>query len=803
MRRLYQRAERFGSAEMGRLVLGARVEPHWSADGNRFWYRRETATGARFLLVDAERGTQEPVFDHERLARALAAASGTRVSAAKLPFTSIALPEGSRDVCFRLGSQWWACDLATYACRRSGAPAAPAPPAPAGSRPETSETSAAPAAPPDRSPDGRWRAFQRDRELWLRDTAKGTEARLAAPEDGASRFVPLSWSPDSRALVAYRLTPGENALMYSVESSPLGKVRPVLRQYPYALPGDRLDTWELWLFDAESRAGRKVDTEVIDWGGPPEVRWAQNGAHFTFEQTDRGYQRERILEVDARTGHTRTLVEERSRTFVYPPVRFVRYLDATHEILWTSERDGWNHLYLFDASTGTLKNQVTRGAWVVRGIEEVDEKARRILFTASGREPGRDPYLLHTYRVGFDGSGITCLTPANGDHSLRFSPDRRFYLDTYSRVDLAPVTELRRTSDASLVLRLGSADVSRLLATGWRWPEPFRAKGRDGLTDIWGVIYRPSRLDPRRKHPVIEDIYAGPQGSFVPKTFSAQRAQQGLAELGFIVVQIDGMGTANRSKAFHDVAYRNLGDSGFPDRIAWMRAAAARHPYLDLTRVGIYGVSAGGYNAARALIAHPEFYKVAMSASGNHDHRTDKVWWNELWMGYPVGPHYAQQSNVVNAAKLRGHLLLVHGEMDDNVNLSASTMQFANALVKANKDFDLLVIPGAGHGYGSYVQRRMWDTFTRYLRGVEPPKEYALKQPADNSVNVVVRNQLDRPVTLYWVSAPGSLQRYQEVPPKGQATQHSYVGHEWEAWSEGKPVSWYTVSSDTPEWVVE
>jgi dipeptidyl aminopeptidase/acylaminoacyl peptidase len=350
---------------------------------------------------------------------------------------------------------------------------------------------------------------------------------------------------------------------------------------------------------------------------------------------------------------------------------------------------------------------------------------------------------------------------------------------------------------------LERADVSRLLASGWRWPEPFRAKGRDGKIDIWGVIFRPSHLAGRRKYPVIESIYAGPQSSFAPKTFSAQHGLQAIAELGFIVVQMDGMGTGNRSKAFHNVAYKNLGDSGFPDRIAWMKAAATKYPYLDLKRVGVFGMSAGGYNAAHALIARPDFYKVAVAMSGNHDHRTDKVWWNELWMGYPVGPHYARQSNIVNAGKLKGHLLLVHGELDDNVNPYASTMQFVNALIKANKDFDLLLVPGSGHGFGTYVQRRMWDYFVRHLQLIEPPAGYELKGPADSSVNVIVRNRLRKPVTIYWVGGGGGMTRYKDVPPGRSVTQHTFIGHEWQAQLDGLPVSTYTASAESPEWTIE
>ena len=795
VREAYERAERFGSPEMARLVRGASVQPHWIGDGPRFWYLNQFGDEREFILVDPEKAERKPAFDHERLAGALSKATGTKHDGRKLPFSSIVFDAGRRALVFRAGSQWWRCDLTTYECASTEAPKTD-------TRPDRQPTRRrqAPERQPGVSPDGKMRVEVRNHNLFLRELPDGLETPLTTDGVPENRYGEPRWSPNSRYVVALRTQPGELLPMYAIESTPLDSLRPKLRQYGYALPGDKLDVHEMWVFDTQLKKAAKVETDPIDSAGMPDLRWKPDGKRFTYEQPYRAFRRERVVEVNAATGSARAIIDETTTTFVYPPVRFIHYLDSTSEILWTSQRDGWNHIYLFDAETGEVKSRVTSGEWVVRRIEKVDEQARQILFAASGREPDRDPYLLHYYHVNFDGSGLICLTPGDGEHSIRFSPDGEYYLDTYSRVDLPPITELRRTSDGSLVCELEKADASALLATGWRMPEPFVAKGRDGKTDIWGVIFRPSNFDPERKYPVIEDIYAGPQGAFVPKTFSAQRGMQGLAELGFIVVKIDGMGTANRSKAFHDVAYKNLGDSGFPDRILWMKAAAEKYPYMDLTRVGIYGSSAGGYNAARALIAHPEFYKVAVAMSGNHDHRTDKVWWNELWMGYPVGPHYAEQSNVEQAAKLQGKLLLVHGELDDNVNPSAATMRFADALIKANKDFDMLIVPGAGHGFGPYVTRRMWDFFVRHLLGVEPPHEYVMKGPADSSCEIVIRNLLDKAVTVYWVEGAGSLRKYHDLAPGQEVRQHSYVGHEWEAHVDGRAVSWYTVSASTPEW---
>ncbi|MGW8268281.1 MAG: prolyl oligopeptidase family serine peptidase, partial [Longimicrobiales bacterium] len=391
------------------------------------------------------------------------------------------------------------------------------------------------------------------------------------------------------------------------------------------------------------------------------------------------------------------------------------------EIIWMSERDGSAHLYLYDGATGRVKNQITRGEWVVRAVEWVDEENRQIWFRASGMYPGKDPYFLHYYRINFDGTGLTAYTEADGQHSVSFSPDRDLYVDRWSRVDLPPVAQLRRTSDRSVIMEIEEADDSALLATGWRHPEVFVSKGRDGTTDIWGVIVRPTDFDPAKRYPVIEYIYAGPHAAFVPKTFSTQRNLQTMAELGFVVVQIDGMGTALRSKAFHDVSWRNIRDAGFPDRILWHREVAARYPWYDISHVGIYGTSAGGQNSMAALLFHPEFYSVAVSAAGCHDNRMDKIWWNELWMSWPLGPHYAASSNVDNAHLLEGKLLLVLPELDTNVDPS-STMQVVNALIEADKDFDFLVVPGADHGSGGqYGVRKRYDFFVEHLLGIEPP----------------------------------------------------------------------------------
>ena len=386
-----------------------------------------------------------------------------------------------------------------------------------------------------------------------------------------------------------------------------------------------------------------------------------------------------------------------------------------------SERDGWNHLYLYDGTTGALKDQITKGEWVVRAVDRVDEEKRQVYFQASGLIPGQDPYFVDAYRINLDGTGLVRLTEGDGNHSVSYSADGAYLVDTWSRVDLPSTTVIRRVDDRALLMTVEKGDIGGLVKAGWKAPEIFVAKARDGRTDIWGIIFRPSNFDPRKKYPVIEYIYAGPQDSFVPKTFRAYKRNQALAELGFIVSQCDGMGTSNRSKAFHDYCYKDLGDAGFPDRILWHKAAAAKYPQYDITRVGLYGNSAGGQNALGGLLFHPEFYKAAVASCGCHDNRMDKMWWNEQWMGWPLGPEYAASSNVDNAGKLQGRLLLIVGEMDTNVDPS-STMQVVNALIKSDKVFDLLVIPGGGHGMGgAYGERKMFDFFVRNLLGANRP----------------------------------------------------------------------------------
>jgi dipeptidyl aminopeptidase/acylaminoacyl peptidase len=583
---------------------------------------------------------------------------------------------------------------------------------------------------PHRSPDGRHSVRFRDHNVVLvtlgdKDQPAVEETLTRDGKDDDPYSGPVHWSPDSKQFVVRQTRSPQQHKVHIVESSPEDQFQPKLLTLDYLKPGDRIAHPRPRLFDVASKQPVAIDNALFaqPWS-IDDLRWDRDSRRFTFLYNQRGHQVLRVVAVN-NSGQVATLIEEVSATFIdYNAKRYFQRLDESRELLWMSERDGWNHLWLYDAESGQVKNAVTHGPWVVRRVEYVDESRRQVWFLAGGVRPEHDPYYLHLCRVNLDGTGLVVLTEGDGTHDVTFSPHREWFVDKWSRVDQPPITELRRASDGRLMCVLEQADVQALLATGWTTPERFVAKGRDGETDIYGIIIRPSNFDATKRYPVVEQIYAGPHGAHVPKPFGTLANQHAMAELGFVLVQIDGMGTNWRCKEFHDVCWQNLADAGFPDRIAWLKAAATSRPWMDLDRVGIYGGSAGGQNAMRALIDHHSFYKVAVADCGCHDNRMDKIWWNELWMGYPVGPHYAASSNSEQAHKLQGKLLLIVGELDRNVD-PASTMQVVHKLQKADKDFELVVIAGAGHGAAEtpYGSRRRSDFLVRHLWGCEPRAE--------------------------------------------------------------------------------
>ncbi|HJM62407.1 MAG: hypothetical protein CMN05_06675 [Roseibacillus sp.] len=707
-------------------IYKIRIDPHWAPDGSWMWYRNNLAKGEReFILVDLKKGLRQQAFDHDKLATALKEAGAGEPGATQLPLEDLSFDLQKGTTSFRMQGKWYRCDLGNYRIESIEKPQVPAP------APREEEKGPSPQGRPYRasrevSPDGRWRAYVKDHNLWVRAREEESE-EIQLSTDGAAgnSYQAPFWAPNSNNLAAFRIQPGKVSEVHMVESSPRKGGRAKLHTRRYPLPGDKFTIHELNWFDLAGREHRKPEVGLIDFRGP-HLRWTGDGRHFRYEKIDRGHQRFRIIEVDIFTGKHRNIIDERTKTFIWTEHALrlgmprVNWLQRTKEILYLSEKDGHRHIYLVDIASGTMK-PVTKGEFVVRHVDRVDEKKRQIWFRASGRHRDQDPYLIHFYRVNFDGTGFTALTESDGDHEIHYSPDRKFIIDTYSRIDRAPIHELRRVSDGKLVCKLEETDISELVATGWEPPEVFSAKGRDGTTDIWGIVCKPADFDPSRKYPVLEDMYAGPHDSYVPKRWNPGRRYSGWTDMGFVVIKVDGMGTANRSKAFHDVCWKNLKDAGFPDRILWHKAYAKENPWYDITRVGIHGGSAGGQSSTGALLFHPDFYKVAVSSCGCHDNRMDKASWNEQWMGYPVGPHYAESSNIDNAHRLKGRLLLIVGELDRNVP-PESTLRLADALIRANKDFDLIVVPNGGHGGGGrHGDRRRKDFFRKHLLGIEPP----------------------------------------------------------------------------------
>ena len=734
-------------AKYEKLTVGIAEPATWIDNAHRFTYRRSIKGGYEFVMVDAQTGQKQPPFDHARLTAALSKAAGEAYTALTLPFTSFTFVDEGRAIETAESGGFgpgWRCSLADYTCTRVTGRL----PGRERGRGPVRDMSIPADTSPVRSPDGKQEAFIQNFNIAVRRVGN-TKLTVLSTDGSEGDFYDigtLSWSPDSRKIAVFRVQPGYQRKIQYVISSPGDQVQPKYMSLFYPKPGDVVDIERPVLLDVETGTQVIVPNDLFPNAyDMTEPVWCRDSRAFTFEYNQRGHRIYRVIEVDAAAGRPRVLIAEEPETFFsYRPASsnpkesgswFRQDVNDGKEILWMSERDGWNHLYLYDGASGRLKNQITKGGWVVRHVVRVDEEKRQVWFAASGMHPGKDPYFRHYFRIDFDGLNLTPLTEADADHTVAFSTDMQYYVDTYSRVDLPTISELRRTIDRSLVAPLERGDISDLLKAGWKPPEVFTAKARDKKTDIWGVIIRPSNFNPKKKYPVVENIYAGPQGSFVAKSFipfaphsggDSLIGMQSLAELGFIVVQVDGLGTANRSRAFHDVAWKNIGDAGFPDRILWHQAIAAKYPYYDITRVGIYGGSAGGQNSTGALLFHPEFYKAAVSFAGCHDNRMDKISWNELWMSWPIGPQYSASSNVDNAWRLQGKLLLVVGELDTNVD-PASTLQVADALIKANKTFDLLVIPNGGHGAGrtsevpAYGDRKRFDFFVRHLLNLDPP----------------------------------------------------------------------------------
>jgi len=734
----YQNAERFLPGNLQKILSIADVYPNWIGHSDRFWYLKMGPQGREFLLVDTARNTQRPAFDQARLAASLSRAAEKTYKAGELPFYQFEFSKDGNSIEFEADGAAWTCALGNYECKKASKPAA--------------------ARYESLSPNGQWAAFVRDHNLYVRDVTTGAVSQLT--RDGVAGFdyaTPLPdlrtlvsegvsngddvregpavfWSPDSTKLVTYRLDSRNSGRFTSLQYVPPDQLRPRAFNYVYPLPGEILPKAEPVVFDLES--GKRIDVKTppleIQFIGGPGFRWFADNEHFYYRYDGRGEKYIDLREVDANTGEQKVVFREEANSFPYvdPGENMFRFLDHDREFLWSSERSGWDQLYLYNTESGKLVDQVTHGDWVVRRIVSVDDKARQIYFLAGGVQAKLDPYYTQLYRINFDGTGMKLLTREDADHSASVSPDGKYFVDTYSQPDLPGESVLRRTSDGSVVRVLERTDDSALVKMGWKPPIPFEGKAADGKTDLYGVIVRPTNFDPATKYPILEDIYTGPQGFFVPKTFGATMRLQSMAELGFVVVMVDGRGTTGRSRAFHDFSYHNMGNV-FIDHVDMIKQMTAKYPWMDVTRVGIFGTSAGGYGSAHAFLQFPDFYKVCVSTSGDHDPRLDKAWWNELYQGYPLGKDYAEQSNETLASRLKGHLLLIHGDIDDNVN-PTETMHLVDALMTANKSFDMLFVPNMFHGdsgpHAHYVTRRRWDYFVKYLLGVTPPENFQIHE---------------------------------------------------------------------------
>ncbi len=691
----YARAERMLAPSLNPLVHGTAGNPTWLPDG-RFWYRATTASGAVVKLVDPVRGTSAE------------------------------------------------CDPATGPCATT---------------PQRRDL------PPNSSlsPDGSRAAFIRDYNLWVRDLATGADTRLTT--DGTEEFgyatnnagwthgpgPVLTWSPDGRSIATFQHDGRGVPNMY-LTSTRVG--HPELQAWKYPLPGDsvifRISRVIIHLegegaprmvrLQMPPDQHRSTVSDHIACGGTIcDLQWLPDGSQVAFISSSRDHKQAWFRMADARTGQVRTVLHEQSTTQIGDaslPEDLWQVLPGTQELIWWSQRDNWTHLYLYDLRTGALKNPITTGNGNVTRIVRVDPASRRIWFTANGREADRDPYFQHLYRVGFDGKGLTLLTPDVGNHTVSMSPDGKWVVDTWSTPVTPSVTVLRDASNGRVVRELERADISRLVAAGWTAPTPFTVKARDGVTDIYGLMFTPTNLDSTRRYPIINYIYPGPQsGSVGSRNFSAARSDhRALAELGFIVVAIDGMGTPGRSKSFHDFYYGRMGDNTIPDQVAGMRQLAQRYPFIDINRAGIWGHSGGGFATATAMFQAADFFKVGIAESGNHDNRVYEDDWGERYQGLLVRTgdtdNYAAEANQTHAAKLQGKLFLIHGMMDDNVP-PYNTLLVADALMKANKDFDMLMLPHARHGFGAdgaYIMRRRWDYFVQHLQGNIPPVAYQMGQ---------------------------------------------------------------------------
>lgn len=724
----YQEAEKWLWCNIEDKIYNSNIQPNWIGEGDSLWYSAKTRKGHEYFLVDIKNKKKSNLFDQQRLSTQLAEFTKKEIKPFDLKLKNIKLISKT-ELEFTLDTFLLKTDLKTYTIRNRTKP-----------KKYSSQQLA--------SPDKKKIAFIKDFNLFLKEG--GEEKKLTT--DGNEKIsygtsiswyfvknesqnqkmeyeIDAYWSPDSRYLICAKYNREHTQKLYMYKSKPKEGFRAEVYSYERPIAGDT-DLTRVCYSIFDTKTGKKIDCDLpenatfLEYG----FKWKSNTKAYTLRYY-RGYQKRELIEIDVETGKSRIIVSETADTYVDPNMHIYKVHKKENDVIWSSEKDGWHHLYRYNFETGELKNQITKGEFVVREICKVKEKKQKIYFRACGKEKG-DPYYTYLYSINFDGSGLKLLSPENAYHTCKVSPNGKYVFDNYSRVDLPDIFLIRSAKNGKKIMDVAKTDIDDILKMGWKAPEIYSVKARDNKTDIYGVIFRPFNFKESNNYPVIDATYSGPQTIRTPKTFRRGLVNMDVpnAQIGFVVVTIDGLGSAFRSKKFHDVSYKNLGDIGAPDHIMAIKELSKTHPYMDIENVGIYGHSAGGYDATHALLTHPEFYKVGVSSAGNHDHRSAKAWWPELYMGFPAKKHYDEQSNFFLADKLEGKLLMVHGNMDNNVNPAAS-IRMADELIKANKDFELILLPGKDHGtcyYDKYFIRKRWDFFVNHLLHKEAPKAYKI-----------------------------------------------------------------------------
>ena len=749
----YERAESFLFSSTNQLVYGTVSSQSWQEDG-RLIYRKSLKEGGEYVLANPIDGTKTPAFDHAKMADALSEISEREIKASELSLSGLKLSADNGTLSYRFSGKNYSTDLSTF---------------------EITLADRQSSFPESLSPDGKLAAYTKENNLWVRDTKtdKHTQLTFDGIEDYGyatnnagwvrGRSSVLLWSPQSDKIATFRHDGRGVGEMYLYDTR-VGHSK--LDVWKYPLPGDslifRIERMVIHLEPKPKMVKLKMPQDphrsttsdhVAGRGGKfLDVEWNVDGSLLSFVSSSRDHKVAHLKVADPNTGVVRSVMREEMATYYeggFSDANW-RVLPSTNEVIWFSEKSNWGHLYLHDLETGQLKNQITEGEWAVLDVCKVDEENRTIYFRGSNREEG-DPYFHYLYKVNFDGSGLTLLTPENAHHSVSWPISKDSFTDTYSTPD-TPAKSVVRNLDGKVLMDLEEEDISELLANGWVAPIPFTTKARDNETDLYGLMYKPSNFDESKKYPVLNYLYPGPQsGSVGSRSFRPSRSdKQAVAELGFIVVEVDAMGSPGRSKSFHDAYYGNMGDNGLPDQVTTIQQLGARHSWMDLDRIGIWGHSGGGFASTGGILRYPDFYKVAVSGSGNHDNRNYEDDWGEKWQGLLVNnptaeagdgqainlevvdeeikTNYDNQANQLQAANLKGKLLLGHGMLDDNVP-PTNTMLVVEALMEANKDFDLLLLPNQRHGYGKYGRywtKKRWDYFVRHLKGIEPVSDFVI-----------------------------------------------------------------------------